>query len=220
MQTKSDRLREAARSLGTFNLDELFQAAGFGRPTGRERKRLRALLYVIKNRGGLERLGLGVYQYTNTEQKGIRNPKANPLQIKMWRAMRNLNKRNVFSRMDVAQLSGAANSYVNSYIKFLLREWYLEQVARISHPSGSNYLPTYKIVSDKDVPEVPRYNRAKSTCELNEDTLSSIKIKTMDFIEQVRRPATLTTVEGIGQIKSVLVEMLEHLEELEKELGS
>ena len=216
MQTKSDRLREAARSLGTFNLDELFQAAGFGRPTGRERKRLRALLYVIKNRGGLERLGLGVYQYTNTEQKGIRNPKANPLQIKMWRAMRNLNKRNVFSRMDVAQLSGAANSYVNSYIKFLLREWYLEQVGRIRHPSGFNYLPTYKILSDKDVPETPYFNTAKGACKLNKDTLYALKIKTMDLLEQMRKPAVLTTADGIGQIKSVLVEMLEHLEKLEK----
>ena len=216
MQTKSDRLREAARKLGTFNLDELFNTAEFGRPTRRERERLRTLLYKIKNCGGLERLGFGVYRYTHKEIIKPPKPRANPLQVKMWRAMRNLNKRNSFTRMDVAQLSGAANSYVNSYIKFLLREWYLEQVGRIRHPSGFNYLPTYKILSDKDVPETPYFNTAKGACKLNKDTLYALKIKTMDLLEQMRKPAVLTTADGIGQIKSVLVEMLEHLEKLEK----
>ena len=159
MQPRTERLREAARRLGSFTLDEVFEAAGFGLPTGKERTLFRRLLHDMRRSGELKWFDTGTYKYFGKMPKEIKRSRVYPLQEKMWRVVRNLSKRQAFSRFDVQQLSGASGNYTRRYLWFLKKEKFIVEVAQERYLTGTNFRPLYRVMPGMDTVEAPHFLR-------------------------------------------------------------
>lgn len=207
--TKTDRLRAAARKLERFRLSELYEAAGFGRPDEKERKRLWYLVRDMKKRREVRPADHGVYFYAKDAPAdgSWERAKACPDQKKMWRVMRGLDKRQPFSVADVEQLAEVSRDYAGQYVTFLRREGHIAVVGREPGLGGTTRRALYRIVRDRDVPEAPRWNRSKVERD-----------KKAREIAQAGAAEGLTVIERVHLIQGLFAEGVEQVEALAREL--
>jgi len=209
--SKTERLRRAARELGKFSLDELYERAGFGQPKGKERERLRYLVWDLCKARQLRNFDTGIYIFVGKDEeqrpKAKESPRPLAMQAKMWRVMRGLNKRKPFSRADVQQLTGGSQDYARRYMTHLKKAGFLVQVSKERYLNGTNFRPLYRIPEEKDKPETPYYRRRRLERENREKA-----------VRKATNVDGLTAAERISLLKGLFEEGRVHVAAIEKEL--